>query len=146
MKRLLLSLLFLPCLLNAQKHQIDSLLAQQKNMSAVVLVADKGKVIYHKAIGYRSFADNITLQKTDVFEMASVSKQFTAMIIMMLQEKHLLSYDDELNKSRSIDLRCPDFNDKAVPPTNVKSFSSARLISLFNKSRVAGSTISVCNI
>jgi CubicO group peptidase (beta-lactamase class C family) len=38
------------------------------------------------------------LQKTDIFELASVSKQFTAMIIMMLKEKGMLNYDDSVSK------------------------------------------------
>jgi len=66
--------------------------------SGVVLVAEKGKPIYHKAFGYREFENKIPLQTSDIFEMASVSKQFTAMIIMMLKEKRLLNYDDLLEK------------------------------------------------
>jgi CubicO group peptidase (beta-lactamase class C family) len=53
----------------------------------VILIAEKGNPIYHKAFGYREFADQIPLQTSDIFELASVSKQFTAMIIMMLKEK-----------------------------------------------------------
>jgi CubicO group peptidase (beta-lactamase class C family) len=64
----------------------------------VVLVADNGKPVYHKALGYREFEKNIPLQTSDIFELASVSKQFTAMIIMMLKEKGKLKYDDLMEK------------------------------------------------
>ncbi|MBI2273531.1 MAG: beta-lactamase family protein [Bacteroidetes bacterium] len=84
---------------------IDSIVssaAVNYRMSAVVLVAEKGKVTYEKAVGYREFAGQLPLQTTDVFELASVSKQFTAMVIMMLKEKGLLQYDDLVEKYLSI--------------------------------------------
>lgn len=105
-----LSLLFLFCIplrVTAQQpaaHFFDSLLQQQasQGFSGVLLVAEKGAVIYNKAVGYREFADKVTLQESDIFEMASVSKQFTAMIIMMLKEKGKLKYDELLEKYISL--------------------------------------------
>lgn len=80
----------------AQSNQYDSLLSSQKNFSGVLLVADNVKPVYHNAVGYREFEKKIPLQITDIFELASVSKQFTAMIIMMLKEKRKLNYEDLL--------------------------------------------------
>lgn len=102
-KYLLAGCLFLCLLVHAQEQEysaIDAVLtaAADQRMSAVVLIADKGKVRYEKAFGYRDFAGQIPLQRTDVFELASVSKQFTAMVIMMLHEKGLLQYDDLAEK------------------------------------------------
>ncbi|MFN2440749.1 MAG: serine hydrolase domain-containing protein, partial [Chitinophagaceae bacterium] len=85
----------------AQKNipvQIDSVMQVHKDFSGVVLVADDGNPVYHKAFGYREFAQKIPLQTSDIFELASVSKQFTAMIIMMLKEKEKLNYDDAVEK------------------------------------------------
>lgn len=81
-------------------HYIDSIVeaAAAKQFSGVVLVAEKGKLRYEKATGFRDFAKRIPLQRDDVFELASVSKQFTAMVIMMLQERGMLRYDDLLEK------------------------------------------------
>ncbi len=72
--------------------------AKAAGFSGVVLVAKEGKIIFHEATGKRHFEKNEPLQKTDIFELASVSKQFTAMIIMMLKEKGKLNYDDPLSK------------------------------------------------
>jgi CubicO group peptidase (beta-lactamase class C family) len=83
---------------HGQSSLPDSILLSTKNFSGVLFVADNSKPIYHNAIGYREFADSVPLKETDVFELASVSKQFTAMIIMMLKEKNLLQYDDLLEK------------------------------------------------
>jgi CubicO group peptidase (beta-lactamase class C family) len=77
-------------------NQIDSILMTVPDFSGVVLVASKGESIYHKAFGYQNFETKIPLDTTDIFELASVSKQFTAMIIMILKEEGKLSYDDLL--------------------------------------------------
>ena len=103
MKYLLCLALFISQQLAAQQHKFDSIFQSQKDpitvgFSGVVLVAQIGKPIYHKAFGYREFQDKIPLQTFDIFELASVSKQFTAMIIMMLKEKRMLNYDDSVSK------------------------------------------------
>ena len=51
-----------------------------------------------KAIGKRSFETQTPLQKTDIFELASVSKQFTAIMVMMCKEKGMLNFDDPVSK------------------------------------------------
>jgi CubicO group peptidase (beta-lactamase class C family) len=102
MKKILLLLLAAPCFAIAQQQQLDSLFASQKDFSGVVLVANHGNIIYHKAFGFREFAGKQHLLKNDIFELASVSKQYTAMIIMMLKEKGLLGYDDLAEKYVSI--------------------------------------------
>ena len=90
--------LFVSHILTAQQGRIDSLIAAYKDFSAVVLIAENGKPVYQKASGYREFEPQIPLQTSDIFELASVSKQFTAMIIMMLQEKGKLNYDDSVGR------------------------------------------------
>jgi CubicO group peptidase (beta-lactamase class C family) len=84
----------------AQQKILESALlqAESNGFSGVVLVAQDGKVLFEKAIGYRSFEGKTPIQSSDVFEMASVSKQFTAMIVMMCKEKKMLSFDDPVEK------------------------------------------------
>ncbi len=77
---------------------IDSIFLSAPDFSGVVLLADNGEPIYHKAFGYKDFRNRIPLDTGDVFELASVSKQFTAMVIMMLEEEGLLQYDDPMEK------------------------------------------------
>ena len=103
MRRFLYCFLFFSVPVFGQQHKFDSLFSAQKDpitigFSGVILVAENGKAVYHKAFGHREFADQIPLQATDIFELASVSKQFTAMIIMMLNAKGKLNYDDSVSK------------------------------------------------
>ncbi len=72
--------------------------AEANGFSGVVLVAEDGRILLEKAIGYRSFEEKIPLQAGDIFELASVSKQFTAMVIMICREKGLLGFDDPVDK------------------------------------------------
>lgn len=87
------------------KVSIHKMLAQESSLydfSGVLLVAHKGKLIFHKAVGYRKFASRTKLQKNDVFELASVSKQFTAMLLMMMRERSstngTIGFDDDLSR------------------------------------------------
>lgn len=77
---------------------VDSILNQVPDFSGVILIANQGKPVYTKAMGYRNFETLAPLELTDIFELASVSKQFTGMIIMMLKEEGKLAYDDLLEK------------------------------------------------
>ena len=72
--------------------------AQAAGFSGVVLVEKDGKTVFHQATGMRRFESQESMKKTDIFELASVSKQFTAMVIMMLKEKGKLNYDDPLSR------------------------------------------------
>ena len=78
--------------------KIDSLLKfyhEQGIFSGTVLVAEAGKVIFQKGFGYANVDTKERLAPKSVFRLASVSKQFTAMCIMILEEQGRLNYDDE---------------------------------------------------
>lgn len=61
-----------------------------------VLVAENGRIIYQKAFGYTDHNRNNKLTLNHGFRLASVSKQFTAMAVMILQEQDKLSYEDDI--------------------------------------------------
>lgn len=65
---------------------------------ATILVAKDGKPIYRKAVGKSSLELNVDMQPENVFMLASISKQFTAVAILMLQEQGKLSLDDPITK------------------------------------------------
>jgi CubicO group peptidase (beta-lactamase class C family) len=81
--------------------KIDSVLNfyhEQGILNGTVLVAEAGKVIYQKGFGYANMDTKEPLEPKSVFRLASVSKQFTAMCIMMLEEQNKLNYDDDFQK------------------------------------------------
>ncbi len=82
-------------------HKMDSLLSSfysNGNLNGNVLIAEKGKVIYKKSFGLANETTKETLNENSVFELASVSKQFTAMAIVILKEKGQLNYEDKITK------------------------------------------------
>lgn len=65
---------------------------------AVFLVAKKGKVVYRKAVGKANLEMNIKMQPEFVFEIGSMTKQFTAVSILMLVEQGQIKLDDDVTK------------------------------------------------
>ena len=63
-----------------------------------VLVAKNGNIILNKGYGLADYSKKVANESTTVFETASLTKQFTATAIMMLQESKLLNVKDTLNK------------------------------------------------
>ncbi|GAB3950942.1 serine hydrolase [Spirosoma harenae] len=80
------------------EKELDALFASEPDFSGVILVADKGKPIYKKAFGYKNFETKEPITTSTIFELASVSKQFTAMTILMLKQEGKLAYDDLVEK------------------------------------------------
>jgi CubicO group peptidase (beta-lactamase class C family) len=79
-------------------QKLDSVFAVVPDFSGVVLVADKGKPIYHKAFGFTNADAKQNVDIASIFELASVSKQFTAMLVAMLHDEGKLKYDDPIEK------------------------------------------------
>ena len=86
---------------NEKAAKIDKLLKYSYEngvFNGTILVSEKGSVIYKKAFGYADFKTKELLKPQSSFYLASVSKQFTTMGIMILKERGKLSYDDKLTK------------------------------------------------
>ena len=86
---------------NPKVRKIDSVVQHLYNnnqFNGAILVKDKGKVIYKKALGWADLDKRDTLDLQTPMRVASVSKQFTAMAIMILKEKGLLNYTDTINQ------------------------------------------------
>ncbi|MBL0024277.1 MAG: serine hydrolase domain-containing protein [Saprospiraceae bacterium] len=66
--------------------------------NGTILVSEKNKVIYKEAFGMANKEKEQPLTIQSSFYLCSVSKQFTAMAIMILKQKNKLSYDDKLSK------------------------------------------------
>lgn len=64
----------------------------------VALVARNGKIVYHKAFGTSDAKSKRTLQKDDIFRLASQSKAITATAVMMLWEEGKFQLDDPISK------------------------------------------------
>lgn len=68
----------------------------REQFNGVALVFDHGAVMYQGAFGLRSTDPEDSLDLNSQFRLASVSKQFTAMCIMVLKEQGRLRYDQDV--------------------------------------------------
>ncbi|HRH37296.1 MAG TPA: serine hydrolase domain-containing protein [Flavobacteriales bacterium] len=83
----------------AQPNKYEAYLSEASargQFNGAALVYDKGKVVYQGAFGIRSIDPIDSLDVNSQFRLASVSKQFTAMAIMILKEQGKLSYDQDV--------------------------------------------------
>ena len=93
---------------HAQKSSSENLIAAFDQLlinefkpdepGAVVLVSKKGQIVYKKAFGIANLEFNIPMQVDNVFWIASIGKQFTAIAILQLMEQGKLSLQDEITK------------------------------------------------
>jgi CubicO group peptidase (beta-lactamase class C family) len=63
-----------------------------------VLVMQKGTVLLNKGYGYRNVADKIQNDEKTIYQLGSITKQFTAAIILKLQQEKKLDVQDKLSK------------------------------------------------
>ena len=79
-------------------QDFESVLKKYPNFNGVVLVADNGKIQYLKAQGLANRQENINLSTNSVFRICSITKTFTAAIILQLYEEGRLSLEDKMGK------------------------------------------------
>lgn len=65
---------------------------------ATILVAKGGKPIFRKAFGMANLEHHVAMTPEHVFEIGSITKQFTAVAILMLMEKGKLALEDPITK------------------------------------------------
>lgn len=81
--------------------QVDEVFAQwdsKESPGAAVAVVKNGAIIYKKGYGMANLEYDIPNSPSTVFHIASVSKQFTAFSILLLEKAGKLSLDDDIRK------------------------------------------------
>ena len=101
------------------RNKIQNLL--EKNFPAdqpgvTLLVAKDGKIIFKGASGMANLELNIPMKADHILRIGSITKQFTAVSILMLQEQGKLNIQDDLTKF------IPDY------PTNEKKITIEHLL------------------
>lgn len=102
--RKLIALLFFPFAVSAQnsyEQKLRQFMTGQHDyfrFNGNAMVIKNGKIIYQQALGYADYDTKSPLNDSSAFELASVTKQFTAMGIMICKERGLLSFSDNIKK------------------------------------------------
>ncbi|MFF5384180.1 serine hydrolase domain-containing protein [Pedobacter suwonensis] len=80
---------------------LDSILLAKFNSGTpgvAVLVAKKGKIEYRKAFGLASLELSVGMRPEMLFNLGSITKQFTAVAVLQLMESGKLSLQDSIQK------------------------------------------------
>lgn len=84
-----------------QQQQIDAIFAEWNRTDspggALAIVQD-GQIIYKKGYGMADLEHGVPISPQTLFYAGSVSKQFVAMCILLLQEQGKLALDDDVRK------------------------------------------------
>ncbi|KFE97546.1 beta-lactamase [Chryseobacterium formosense] len=104
-KFLLLSLVVLSSFLSKAQdlsRKIDSLIQSEfkdiNEPGGVFLISKKGKPVYEKAFGMANLELDAKLNTNSVFQIGSMTKQFTAIGILILEEQGKLKVSDPISK------------------------------------------------
>ncbi|MDX2360384.1 MAG: serine hydrolase domain-containing protein [Crocinitomicaceae bacterium] len=98
---LLLSFSSVAQLSHSDQEAIDSLFTEWNESGhpgGVVGVQENGDLVYLKSYGLANVEHNVSNETSTVFNIASISKQFTAMSIIILEEQGKLSITDDVHK------------------------------------------------
>ncbi|WP_341294472.1 serine hydrolase [Catalinimonas locisalis] len=100
----LLPLMFISLLVGGQsldkRKAIDEIFSkyhEHEGFEGAVLVAEKGEIIYKNAFGLANREWNIPNQVDSRFDIASISKQFTAMLVMQMYEEGKIHLDSAIS-------------------------------------------------
>ena len=78
-----------------------------KGFSGSVLVADKGKIIFSQNIGLANRQNNTLITPASIFKICSITKTFTATIILQLME------EGKIDLNKTIGNYFPEYNGEA---------------------------------
>ena len=71
---------------------------KNNGFSGSILISDKGNVVFKKGYGMADYEKSVPNETGTQFRIASITKQFTAMCIMILQEKGLVDVNDKVDR------------------------------------------------
>jgi len=79
-------------------HNYTIQLSQQYGFNGSILVAKNGKILFEEHIGRKDLRLKDPIDSTSTYQLASVSKQFTASAILLLYQEGKLDLDDFATK------------------------------------------------
>lgn len=81
---------------NESIQEIVEEYAANKNFNGSIIIADKDHIIYKGSFGYANTETKDEINSSTIFPIASLTKQFTATAIMILQERGMLNINDRI--------------------------------------------------
>ena len=83
---------------NTMIHNLARESYEKGGFNGAWLYAEKGEIVSKGALGFRDPEDTLPITEDTIFQLASVTKQFTAAAVMLARREGLLELDDEITK------------------------------------------------
>lgn len=100
------------------ENYVDKVMGVYDAAGMAVSVFDETEILYEKYFGYRDVEKRLPPDEDTIFGMASVSKSFTALSVMQLQDAGILSVDDPVKKY------IPEYEDGRVKISHLLTHSA----------------------
>ena len=84
--------------LTSQVDELFTVYDSYDRPGAAVAVIQNGEIVYQNGFGMADLERSVTITPDSVFEIGSISKQFTAMCLMLLENDGKLTLDDNIRK------------------------------------------------
>jgi len=84
--------------MNALENIIYNLMRRFKVPGLAISILQDGQIIYEKGFGARNLEENLPMTQNTLIGIGSITKSFTAMLILQLQEEGLLNIEDPVQK------------------------------------------------
>ena len=91
---------------------------------ATVIVKD-GNIVWLQSYGFADVENNVAVDDSTVFLLASISKLFTGTAAMQLHENNTLSIDNDVNNLLPWDLQIPSFTGQPVTMRQLMTHTSS---------------------
>lgn len=105
--------------------QLSDLMLKHKAVGLTVAVVKNNELVYNKAMGYADLESKEKLTTQHLFRIASISKSFSATVIMQLIEEGQLSLDDDFGTLIGFPIRNPNYPDRIITLRMVLSHTSS---------------------
>ena len=83
---------------NTMMQNLARELQKKDSFNGAWLYAEKGGIVSKGVLGFRDPENTLPITEDTIFQLASVTKQFTAAAVMLVRRKGLLGLDDEITK------------------------------------------------
>lgn len=100
-----------PSLKSRVDAAVDRAIRERRIVGAVVLIAQDGKIVYHRAAGLSDRETRKPIRENTIFRLASMTKTVVSAAAMRLVEKGVIKLDDPVTKW------IPDFRPKLADGT-----------------------------
>ena len=104
---------------------IQSEMTQERLPGVATIIVKNGVIVWIESYGFADIGNNIPVEDSTVFLLASISKVFTGTAAMQLHENGIIDLNEDINNHLPYDIYNPNFVDDAITFKDIMTHSSS---------------------